>query len=169
MSRFAACLPYVLAHEGGLVDDAQDPGGWTNLGITQATLSAFLGRPATVAELKALTPATAAPIYLANYWNPCRCDDLPPGVDYAVFDPACNSGPGHAARFLQEAVGVQADGSIGPQTLAAVNRIAPKLIISAIRAKREAFYRSLPTFDHFGKGWLTRLAEVTSQALAWTA
>ena len=34
---FEACLPIILASEGGFVDDPNDPGGATNLGITLAS------------------------------------------------------------------------------------------------------------------------------------
>lgn len=166
MTRFADCLPRVLAHEGGFVDDPKDPGGATNLGITLGTLSHWLNHPATVDDVRALTPATVAPIYQTSYWNAAACDRLPAGVDYMVFDLAVNSGPGRAARFLQEAVGVTPDGAIGNQTLTAVAAQQPADIINAISARRETFYRDQPTFLHFGVGWLKRLAEVTTQALA---
>ena len=52
--RFAVCLAEVLRQEGGYVDDAHDAGGATNLGVTLATLGRALGRPADLAELKAL-------------------------------------------------------------------------------------------------------------------
>ena len=78
---FAACLPIILASEGGFVDDPQDPGGATNLGITLTTLSGWRGRPTTVADVRALTQWDVAPIYQADYWNAAHCGDCPAGVD----------------------------------------------------------------------------------------
>ena len=162
---FADCLPLILASEGGFVDDPQDPGGATNLGITLNTLSGWLGRLASLAEVKALTPATVAPIYRADYWNAAHCGACAAGVDLMVFDEAVNQGVGRAIRALQAAVGVAADGAFGPATLAAVKAADPAATINAIAASREAFYRSLPTFAHFGKGWLARVARTQAAAL----
>ena len=162
---FADCLPIVLASEGGSVDDPQDPGGATNLGITLATLSSWLGRPATIAEVQALTPGAVAPIYQADYWNAAHCGDCPAGVDLMVFDAAVNQGVGRAIRALQAAVGVVADGGFGPATLAAVRAADPATTVNTIAASRGVFYRSLPTFPHFGKGWLARVARTQAAAL----
>jgi lysozyme family protein len=164
MSRFDECLPLLLKHEGGYVDRPKDPGGATNLGITIGTLSHWLKRPATKAEVKALTPEKVAPIYKANYWDACRCDDLPAGVDYMVFDLAVNSGPSKARRYLQSAVGAIEDGILGPKTMERVGRVHPDNIIRSMSKRRENFYRSLDTFKTFGKGWLRRLEEVTKSA-----
>ncbi|WP_310540820.1 glycosyl hydrolase 108 family protein [Phenylobacterium sp.] len=164
--RFQRCLPLILQHEGGYVDHRLDPGGATNLGVTLGTLSDWLKRPATKAEVKALTPAAVAPIYEANYWKAACCDKLPAGLDYAVFDLAVNSGPSRARKFLQRVAGVTVDGEVGPKTLAAVNALGSRAMIVRLNADREAFYRSLSTFPTFGKGWLRRLAEVTTKATA---
>lgn len=163
-SRFDTALAEILRHEGGWVDHPADPGGATNRGVTLKTLSEWLGRPATKAEVKALTVADVAPIYRAKYWNVVKADDLPAGVDLMVFDLAVNSGPGRAAKFLQEVVGAAQDGSIGPATLAKVRALHPLAVIDGMARRREAFYRSLRTFDTFGRGWMKRLADVTAKA-----
>jgi lysozyme family protein len=166
--RFEACLPVILASEGGFVDDPADPGGATNLGVTRATLSGCLGGPATIAEVEALTPAAAAPIYRARYWNPAHAGDCPPGVDLMVFDEAVNQGVGRALTSLQAALGVAADGAFGPATLAALAAADPARLVRAIAANREAHYRALPTFPRFGRGWLARLERTTALALGMT-
>lgn len=165
--RFHRCLAEILKWEGGYVDDPQDPGGATNLGVTLGTLSDRLDRPATKADVRALTGDAVAPIYRDRYWNAIRGDDLPAGVDLITFDAAVNSGPGRAARWLQTVVGVDADGKIGPATLAAVRASDVVSVIDTIFARREAFYRSLPTFVRFGKGWLRRLIGMTELARTW--
>ena len=96
--RFEACLPVILAAEGGFVDDPHDPGGATNLGITLATLSGWFGRAATIAEIEALTPESVSPIYRSRYWNPSHASDCPPGVDLMVFDDAVTNAEKVAAR-----------------------------------------------------------------------
>lgn len=163
-ARFDTALAEILRHEGGWVDHPADPGGATNRGVTLASLSDWLGRTATKAEVKALTVADVAPIYRERYWNAVKGDDLPAGVDLMVFDLAVNSGPGRAAKFLQEAVGAPADGQIGPATLAKVRALHPLAIIDGMAQRRERFYRGLGTFDTFGRGWMKRLADVTAKS-----
>lgn len=165
MSRFRTCLDRVLKHEGGFVDHPKDPGGATNLGITQATLADFLKRPITVAEVRALSRETAADIYRWRYWSPASCEGLPEGVDYMVFDLAVNSGVSRAVKFLQLTVGATPDGRAGPATFKAVSAMPARDIIQGMSNRRAAFYRSLPTFATFGKGWMRRLDEVTRDSL----
>lgn len=164
-SRFQACLDEVLRHEGGFVNHPADPGGATNLGITQGTLSEWRGKSVSVDDVRNLTVAEAGEIYHARYWQPIRGDALPPGVDLAVFDGAVNSGPGRSARWLQQALGVAQDGIIGPETLAAVGRAKPATLIIEICDARMAFLRSLSTWPTFGKGWTARVNEVQAAAL----
>ena len=164
-ARFDSCLAFVLQAEGGFVQNPSDPGGATNLGITLATLSQWLGEQATVDSVKALTPQTVAPIYAKLYWEPMQGDNLPAGVDLMCFDAAVNMGVGTSVKFLQEAAHVSADGVCGTATLAAVKSGNPDALISGISSARMAYYKSRPTFPVFGNGWLARLAKVTAQAL----
>jgi lysozyme family protein len=164
-SNFAQCFALVLKHEGGYVDLAADPGGATNLGVTIGTLSAWLGRQATKAEVRALTPDAVKPLYKANYWDKVRGDDLPAGIDLTVFDFAVNSGPSRAAAALQRAIGVADDGIVGSITLANVGVRPVDQIIERITADRMTFLRRLSTWPKFGKGWSTRVSDVHRQAL----
>ncbi|HVY35271.1 MAG TPA: glycosyl hydrolase 108 family protein [Caulobacteraceae bacterium] len=148
--RFDACLAEVLRHEGGYVHDPRDPGGATNWGVTLATLSRALGRPAGVDELRALTPQGAAPIYRRLYWTAAGCEALAPGLDLMVFDTSVNMGVG-AARALLGAVDDEADTARA---------------ISQMSVARRARYRALKSFAVFGRGWLRRLDAVTAAALA---
>lgn len=166
MTRFAECLPHILKYEGGYSDHPRDPGGATMRGVTLAVYQAWLGKPVSKEQLKAIPDAHLQAIYEKNYWKAAHCDELPAGVDLMVFDLAVNSGPGRAKKYLQRAAGVAEDGAIGPATLAAVKARTPLALITAIAASREAFYRSLSTFPTFGKGWMARLADVTATAKA---
>ena len=134
--------------------DPSDSGGATNLGVTFKAWSAWIGRPATEREIRALSPAVVAPFYLAEYWTACSCDALPAGLAYLIFDTAANEGPERARMFLQRVLGVVADGD-------------PPTVIRGVCASREAHYRSLATFPRFGKGWLNRLGKVQARALFW--
>jgi lysozyme family protein len=165
-SNFKACLDLVLVQEGGFVDNPRDPGGATNLGITQRTLAQWRGEQVSVDDVKALTRQEAAEIYRAQYWNVLHCDALPPGVDLVTFDMGVNAGPARSARMLQKAVGAAQDGAIGPATLAATRAADPADVIRSITASRMAYYQSLPTWADFGRGWTRRSNDIESAALA---
>lgn len=172
--RFARCLPALLRHEGGFVNHPRDPGGVTNLGITLGTAKAWRldldgDGDVDVDDMRLLKPETAAPIYRSGYWLPPACDRLPAGVDYMVFDLAVNSGTRRAKRYLQRVAGVTEDEIIGPKTLAAVAALNPVRVVERMSDLREDFYRSLPTFDVFGRGWMRRLTEVEGLAKVWAA
>ncbi len=164
-SNWAACFGATLRHEGGYVDHPADPGGATSLGITIRTLSAWLGRPATKAEVRALTPDAVRPIYRANYWDRVRGDDLPAGVDLVTYDAAVNSGPSRGARWTQEAAGARADGAIGPKTLEALARTPADAVVRRATDLRLGFLRGLPGWRVFGRGWGRRVGEVRALGL----
>lgn len=115
--NFDKCLTMLLKHEGGFVDHPKDPGGMTNLGVTKAVYDKWIGRESTEAEMRGLTQDDVAPIYKKNYWDRCKCDQLPSGADWSVFDWAVNSGTGRASKAMQKIVGAKQDGAIGPKTL----------------------------------------------------
>jgi lysozyme family protein len=165
-SNFKAALDHVLKSEGGFVNHPKDPGGMTNLGCTKNTWEEYVGHPVSEADMRALTPDSVAPLYKRKYWDKVAGDDLPSGLDYAVFDAAINSGPGRAAKWLQELVNVQVDGAIGKGTLAAVEAVDTQKLISQYNDRRLQFLESLPTFATFGKGWSRRVSEVQSAASA---
>lgn len=164
--NFQACFDRLMKSEGGYVDHPKDPGGATNLGVTQATLSTWRRQPATKTDVRNLTRVEAAEIYRARYWSAVRGDDLPAGVDYAVFDYAVNSGPGAAIKALQRALGVTADGALGPATLAAARQAQPAALVRAIGRERLGLLQRLTTWATFGKGWGRRCKEVEVAACA---
>ena len=129
----------------------------TNLGVTKAVWEAYSGKPATEQDMRGLTKAMVAPLYRARYWDACRCDDMPAGIDYLVFDFAVNAGCSRSAKTLQQALRIQTDGVIGPVTLRAVKDADAKQLIDDFSLNKENFYRRLPTFATFGKGWLNRV------------
>lgn len=166
--NFDACLAHSLAHEGGWSDHKADPGGATMKGITLATYRAWKGKSATKQDLRNISDAEVAAIYRAWYWQPMRCDDLPAGLDLVAFDAAINSGPSRSAKWMQSALGVAADGRVGPATVAAANAAVASTAIKAACAKRMTFLKGLRTWPTFGKGWSRRVNEVEAAALAMT-
>ena len=163
---FAIALAHVLEMEGGYTDDPHDPGGPTNLGITLATYAAWKRIDLTAetfgalkSDLRALDTAAVTPIYRARYWQLSLAEHLPPALALMHFDASVNHGVGGAARMLQETCGVDIDGEIGPETLAAARSKPLADLIDRYAAIREARYRALPHFWRFGRGWLARITK----------
>lgn len=160
---FEACLPIILQSEGGFV---VDQGGATQLGVTMPALQAWLHRPVTVEDIRALTPARVAPLYRADYFNASHCNQLPAGLDLMVFDEAVNEGVGRAIRHLQQAVGVAADGMFGPKTLAAVQALDVATAINRIHADNADYYASLDRlYPQDEAGWTARNDRTRALAL----
>lgn len=164
-NNFSKSLKFVFLIEGGWSDHPNDPGGATMKGVTLAVYREYLGRDVSKEELRNIPDAHLDEIYRARYWNKTRCDDLPFGVDLSVFDFAVNSGASRAARLLQRSVGVVDDGIIGPKTIAAIKVVSAKHLIIRFAEDRRNFYKSLKTFDTFGRGWLRRTDECEKEAL----
>jgi lysozyme family protein len=164
LSNWPASIELVLKSEGHFVNHPSDPGGMTNLGVTKKAWEAWVKHPVDETEMRGLTPEIVAPFYKARYWDACKCDQLPLGVDYAVFDFAVNAGVGRASRTMQTALGTAADGIVGPATIGVATNADPDEFLEKFSAAKEQFYRNLPTFEHFGKGWLRRVSEVKQAA-----
>jgi lysozyme family protein len=164
-----SCFDAVLQHEGGYVNDPRDPGGRTNLGVTQRAWEAYWNRSSSEEEMRKLTPNIVKPFYKSMYWDKIRGDQLPSGVDYAAYDLAVNSGVGRASKYLQEIAGVVADGVIGPKSLEAIKACNSKELVDSLCDMRLDFLKRLPTFATFGKGWSRRVAEVKEKALSMTS
>lgn len=165
--NFETALRHILEFEGGYVDHPDDPGGATNLGITRATLARFKGRPVSKAEVRALEVETAREIYRRFYWDVLRCDEMPAGIDLALFDSGVNQGTGRAARLLQTALKVTVDGIIGPVTLGAARGAAPEALLEEFMALRmRAYGRLSRLFRTFGLGWSRRLMAAYGAAQA---
>ncbi len=161
---FERALAFVLSQEGGYSDNAKDPGGATNLGITRATLSKWRGRKVTREEGQSLSRREAASIYRQEYWQRCKCDQLPPALAFLMFDTAVNQGVSRAIKFLQRSIGTKVDGIIGPNTLEAVRRREPKRVMIEFAARRMRHYGLLSIFSTFGLGWSRRLMEALYRA-----
>jgi peptidoglycan L-alanyl-D-glutamate endopeptidase CwlK len=169
--NFGRVQPVIEQWEGGYSDDPADPGGATNMGITQEVLREWRHQDVTKDDVKALQRDEARQIYRARYWQPLRCDEMPIALALMTYNAGVNCGIGRGARWLQEALnkqgeGLDVDGEIGPLTLSACARADVTRAVNDFVATQEAFYRSLGTFATFGKGWLNRLTDVKSKALA---
>ena len=162
--NFDSALEHVLVHEGGWADHPRDPGGATMKGVTLAVFRRHYGQQKTKKELRNISDAQLKKIYRTGYWTKCKCNELPAGVDYAVFDAAVNSGPGRSAKWLQGAVGAQQDGGIGPKTIERVKKHNPIQICDDMCDRRLKFLHNLSTWSTFGGGWGRRVDGVRSMA-----
>ena len=163
--NFGPCVDFTFTQEGGFVDNPDDPGGATNLGITLTTLDDWENADLPVSAIRSLQRPLAETIYHEKYWKVMSCGLLPGGVDLMVFDSGINIGPGRAIEQLQDALMVDVDGQIGPQTLAAAAKANAHDLIADIGVIEQHYYRSLSRFPIFGKGWLARVDRRTVAAL----
>jgi len=139
---FETALPFILAREGGRVDDPADPGGRTNFGITQRTWDAWLAAhpdddlPSDVWDA---LPDEVAPLYQTNYWDAAGCGALSDGPALALFDTAVNCGVSRAVDWWKHA--------------------APN--VDQFLTIRENYYETLahnhPSLQKFLAGWLKRI------------
>jgi lysozyme family protein len=163
--NFRDCLELVLKSEGGYIDHPKDPGGRTNLGVTQRVWEEWIGHPATEKDMRELTPALVAPMYEMRYWRTSYCEKLPRGLDLLVFSMAVNAGAGRSVKLLQDAIGVVTDGVIGPNTMAKINEANVETLIDKFSEARTAYYKGLKLFHVFGVGWLRRTENERKEAI----
>lgn len=170
IANFPKALEDLLAvgREGGFSNHPADPGGMTNHGVTLRVWSAWVGRDVTEAEMRALTHEDVAPLYRERYWDTVKADQLPSGLDYAVFDAAVNSGSNQASKWLQRSVNAADDGRIGPMTLKAVSGHSAAEVVTRFNEQRQNFLEGLKTFATFGNGWTRRVSEVQTTAMLMT-
>jgi lysozyme family protein len=166
-TSFDTCERTVLVFEGGKVDNPNDPGGRTNQGVIQRVYDGWRRRKnLPLRSVYQMEAAERDDIYRNQYWVAVRGDELPAGVDLAVYDGAVNSGPAQAIKWLQRALGVAVDGHIGEATLRALEECTDiDGLIEKICARRLAFMQSLRTWGTFGKGWARRVAAVRRASL----
>ena len=146
-----------------------DRGGPTNFGVTQRTLSAWLGRPATVHDVRYLDVATARAIYRRNYFEAPKLDRLPAALQPQLFDMAVHHGPGRAVKLLQQALSERGypcavDGGVGPETIGQAERAWADLgeeLCNALADRRAEFCMGIcernPDQEVFLAGWLDRV------------
>lgn len=163
-------VPDLKVLEGGNVDDPRDPGGRTGKGVTQRTYNAYRrSKKLPTADVFNITQQEWYDIMRSQYWAAVRGDDMPAGVDVVLSDQAVNSGAGRSIMWLQGALGVTADGVIGPATMNAVNACDDyDLLIGKMCDLRLNFMRNLKTWKVYKNGWTSRVAHMRQrgQALA---
>lgn len=163
--NFDACFDEMIKSEGGYVNHPKDPGGRTNLGVTQKVWEFYTGKPATESDMRALTKDVVKPLYRKNYWDEVCGDKLPSGVDYVLFDLAVNSGYMRAVKILQRTLRIKEDGVFGPDTMSKVSSANSRELVQDICDERLKFLQALSTWNTFGRGWSSRVKHVKELAL----
>lgn len=151
--NFDDAFTRLLGHEGSYANHPDDPGGETMWGVTKRVAVAF----GYTAPMRDMPRDTAKAIYRKQYWDAIQADQLPDSARFEVFDAAVNSGVSQAVKWLQRAVGTNADGVIGAVTIAAARSAGPQLG-AHYNGQRLQFMTDLPTWPTFGKGWARRIA-----------
>lgn len=168
--NYEPSLARVLAHEGGYTNHPSDPGGPTNFGITIADYRRYVKFDANAADVRAMMLDEAKAIYRSKYWDALRCNELPAGVDYVVFDYGVNSGIARSGRVLRLVFKFSDNNdTVTDEVIVSARMADAKSVITAICDERLRFLQSLKTWNVFGKGWGRRVADVKAVALAMAA
>jgi lysozyme family protein len=155
--EFNDIIEVVLHHEGGYVNDPDDPGGETNFGIAK--------RSHPDVDIANLTKDGAKEIYKEHYWDRNKVEDLPEDLRHIYFDMCVNQGRGRAVKIMQRAANAKGadlvvDGGMGPKTIAAMDGVE----LQRVRAYRVKYYADLvtrkPDLEKFYFGWFRRALEV---------
>lgn len=162
MDIWETAIAFVLKQEGGAEGehDPNDPGGFTKFGISSKAYPNI--------SVATLTLEDAKAIYRRDYWEACRCDELPPAFAIAVFDTAVNQGVGKAIRLLQIALNVTVDGVLGSKTITAAHK-ADRYRVKKFLAERLAAYARLmsekPNLLVFAVNWSYRVVSLAEAIL----
>lgn len=171
----------LIEAEGGFSNDPADHGGPTNMGITQATLSAWRGHPVSVQDVRDLQPAEARSIYEKRYLKDPHIDMIPhEQLRELILDIGVLSGPTTGIKLLQLCLhdehgqALIADGVVGHNTLRALwgleepEQIVTSVVKERVRRLVDLAQKDLETLDpvlyaasqlRFLEGWVTRTME----------
>ncbi len=174
---FAYAFAFVLGREGGFVDrpSSEDPGGATNHGVSLRyalskgrLLDKDMDGDVDADDIRLITVEDAQKLYRADFWDATRAGEMPPAVALVVFDTAVNCGAQAARILLQKALGVVADGMLGPRSMAALKAADPIPLCIEILARRTVLQASLSNWGSNALGWSRRLMLLNSSA-TWLA
>lgn len=152
----------------GFANDPDDLGGATMCGVTLATFTDYCRRKGyprpTIVRLKAIKYKEWLEILKTMFWDKWKADQINnESIALILVDWVWGSGK-YGITIPQKAIGVTADGIVGPKTIAAVNAKDPKQLFDLIRKERLAYIericKSRPTNLKYKRGWLNRLNDI---------
>lgn len=178
MADFKKAYPLILAHEGGYVNDPDDPGGETYKGVARKMHPDWLGwhivdmikakpgfpdalQSADAIEIKKQLDLELSSFYYAHYWLKIQGDLIvSQEVANSMFDFAINAGETTSISLAQVVVGTKPDGQIGPKTLEAINRFDGGQFLTAFALAKISRYVEIctkrPTSKKYFFGWVVR-------------
>jgi lysozyme family protein len=160
----------VLLHEGGYVNNPLDKGGATNFGITQKVYETFIGRPVTIAEMKAMPKGNAIAIYKKDYWDKVQGDKIKNyGVAFALFDQSVNRGHKKVISQAQSILKIPVNGIAEANFVTAINKYPSKDFLDKFITMSKQSYidivKNNPSQVTFLKGWLNRIASTETYSI----
>lgn len=160
MAQTEILQPFILSWEGGFVNDPDDKGGATNKGVTIATYRHVFGQYKTVDDLKHITDAEWLTIFKKYFWDKWKADQIKDqSIANLLVDWVWTSGK-YGITIPQKAMGLTADGIVGPKTLRAINGYYNQHeLFTFLWKQRLAYFKRIATGQQrkFLKGWLNRL------------
>ena len=171
MADVRKLAPFILKWEGGFVNDPDDLGGATNMGVTISTWKQVGydkdgDGDIDVDDLHLLTREDVVNRVLKpHYWDRWKADEIKSqSVANILVDWVWASGA-HGIKIPQRLLGVTVDGIVGPKTLAAVNARNPRELFDMIKIARfdfiEDICRKRPTNNKFKRGWMNRINDIS--------
>lgn len=153
MADLKIAIALTLVHEGGYVNNPADPGGATNMGITQADMPGQ--------NMKELTQDQAVAYYSEHFWKPLYSQIQNQPVANKLFDLGVLFGVGTAVGILQTVLQLTVDHSFGPDTLSHVNQADPISLLqiykTALVTHALAVAAANPAERIFVAGWIRRI------------
>lgn len=156
------------AKKRGFANDPDDLGGATMCGVTLATYTEYCRRKGypkpSVATLKAIKYADWLAILKTMFWDRWQADQITnASIALMLVDFVWASGA-NGITVPQKAIGVVADGKVGPKTLAAINAREPKALFDLLYKERVAYINRIcaarPKNLKYKKGWMNRLNDI---------
>lgn len=174
MADFNSIVKHVLKVEAGYQALPSDTGNYnsrkelvgTNRGISAPVYEAWIKRPPTAADMRAITEPIALAIYKKNFWGPIQGDAITnPGIAHFLFDFYVNSGSWamyimrRALRLPETKVNITA-----PEVKLLNNLTDPGAFLDKYKQARLDFVNSSTKIsDDLKKGLRNRIEEVYSE------
>lgn len=161
MDNFEKCFAFTLGAEGGFTKLSSDPGNWTGgivgCGELRGTKYGISAAAYPALDIENLTEDDAEKIYRRDYYEKIGGDVLSLPTVLVLFDGAVNAGVRRAVIWLQQALGLPADGVLGAKTLEAGKAAEATELAREMLARRIEYYARLPNWPAFGLGWSRRV------------